>query len=94
MNNTKVNEALKEGCVEAQAAFEKIGLDDYATITSKLEFVIGSYENDMNPVGLHEIGSIALSDLKAYKEVKPRGVTKKVLDKLEKTIKKYEETYK
>ena len=94
MDNVKVNEALKGVCIDAIETFEKINLEDFTAIKEKLKWVIGSYEFDKNPTGLHEVGNSALISLKAFKVEKPRGgVTKKVLDKLEKSLKKYEEVY-
>lgn len=82
-----VNEKLKQSCEEAVVAFQKLKTDSYNDIQSKLEWCIGSFENDNNPVGLHEYGTKSLEVLKSAKAKQPRKVTKKVIDNLEKAIK-------
>ena len=81
-----VNEKLKQSCEEAVLAFQKLKTDEYADLQSKLEWCIGSFENDKNPVGLHEYGLKSLNVLKTIKAEQPRKVTKKVIDDLEKAI--------
>ena len=86
----KVNESLKDACADSLDALRKLKDDTFGEINSKLEYVIGSYEFDKNPVGLHEIGQNALSIMKKFKEQNPRKLSKKVIDKMEKSISKYE----
>ena len=52
-----------------------------------LPVCLGSFENDKNPVGLHEFGVKSLKILKDVKVKQPRKVNKKVIDGLEKSIK-------
>ena len=87
MSDAKQNQKIEKACAAALEKFQKIGLDKYADIQSKLEYVLGSYQYDGNPVGLYEIGAKALKDLKKYKKEKPRLVSKKLIDDLEKAIK-------
>jgi len=54
--------------------FEKSEDPKYSEIQSKLEFVVGSYNFDKNPVGLYEIGNIALKVLKDIKKKDPKKV--------------------
>jgi hypothetical protein len=87
MTLAKQNQKIEKAC---EAAFEKlqnIGLEKFADVQSKLEFVLGSYRYDGNPVGLYEIGSMALKALKKYKKEKPRSVSKKLIDDLDQAIK-------
>lgn len=77
---------IEKACKEAKEKFEKIGLDEYSEIQSKLEYVLGSYQYDGNPEGLYEIGEMALNALKEYKEQKPRAVSKKLIDDISKAI--------
>ncbi len=65
---------------------KKVGADDYTATISGLEFCLGSYNYDKNPVGLYEYGAKALADLKAIRDKKPRQVAQKLLDGLEKAI--------
>ncbi|MEZ5083327.1 MAG: hypothetical protein R2750_07755 [Bacteroidales bacterium] len=81
-----VNEKLKQSCEEAVVALQKLKIDSYNDIQSKLEWCIGSFENDKNPVGLYEYGVKSLEILKTVKAEQPRKVTKKVIDNLENAI--------
>ena len=54
------NEKLEKACKDALAQFEKIGDEKFYEIRSKLEFVLGSYGFDGNPVGLQEYAKKSL----------------------------------
>jgi hypothetical protein len=82
------NEKLRNAIVNAFETFKKIADEKNAEIQSKLEFVIGSYDFDQNPVGLYEFGKKALPILKKIKEKNTKKVTKKVIDDLEKALAK------
>jgi hypothetical protein len=83
----EINEKLKKSCQDALLAMQKLKSDETSEIQSKLEWCIGSYENDKNPAGLHDIGVKSLDMLKKVKQKQPKKVTKKVIDDLEKSIK-------
>lgn len=87
MSDATLNQKIEKACEAALDKFQKLGLDSFTDIQSKLEFVLGSYRFDGNPVGLYEIGEKALSELKKIKKAKPRLVAKKLIDALEKAIK-------
>ena len=87
MGDTKQKLKIEKACEAALEKFQKISLDKYADVQSKLEYVLGSYRFDGNPVGLYEVGAVALKSLKAYKKEKPRAVAKKLVDDLEKALK-------
>lgn len=87
MSDIKQNQKIEKACEAALEKFDKIGHEKYADIKSKLEYVLGSFRYDGNPVGLHEIGAKALKELKKYKKEKPRLVSKKLIDSLEKALK-------
>jgi len=80
------NLKIEKACEEALTKIKQIGADDFNDVQSKLEYVIGSYRFDRNPVGLYEIGAMALTKLKKYKEAKPKQVSKKLIDDLEKAL--------
>jgi hypothetical protein len=82
------HEKLRNACVKAFETFVKINEEANAEIQSKLEFVIGSYDFDNNPVGLYEFGKKALKILTKIKEKNTKKVTKKVIDDLEKALAK------
>lgn len=85
----EINEKLKKSCQDAVVAMQKLNTEETTEVQSKLEWCIGSYEFDKNPVGLHEMGLQSLDLLKEIKQKQPRKVTKKVIDGLEKSIKYY-----
>jgi len=87
MGDAKNNLKIEKACEAALEKFQKMGLEKYADIQSKLEYVLGSYRYDGNPVGLYEIGEMALKSLKKYKKEKPRLVSKKLIEDLEKALK-------
>ena len=84
--NTK-NEKLKNACKAALQTFQKLGNSEHDEIKSKLEFVIGSYEFDKNPVGLVEYGNKALTILNDIKKKNPKKITQKVITDLETSLK-------
>jgi len=84
-----VNPKLEKACKDALAQFEKIGDEKYYDIRSKLEFVLGSYGFDGNPVGLYEYAKKSAAMLKKYKEKHPRQISKKMLDSIEKAVEDY-----
>ena len=87
MSDAKQNQKIEKACEAALEKFQKIGLEKYADIQSKLEYVLGSFRYDSNPVGLYEIGTLALKELKKYQKEKPRLVSKKLIDGLENALK-------
>ena len=81
-------EKLRDACQAAFLTFQKIKSSEFSDIQSKLEFCIGSYDFDKNPVGLYEYGEQAVRLLKKYREKNPRKVTQKVITDLEKNLAK------
>lgn len=76
--------AIEKSCIEAREKLSKIGIEDQ--IQSELDWVLGSYGFDKNPVGLYEVGGKALNALKDYKGQKPRSIAKKVITDFEKAL--------
>ena len=89
MSNT-VNEKLFKNCEIALETLKKVNDPDTTELQTKLEWCVGSFSFDGNPVGLHEFGVVALQTLKDIKNENPKKVTKKVIDDLEKSIASYE----
>lgn len=83
----QVNEKLRKSCEDAIVVFQKLNKNETNELQAKLEWCIGSYSYDNNPVGLHEYGIQTLGVLKKIKSKEPRKVNKKVIDGLEKAIK-------
>ncbi len=86
MSEITAAEKIEKACEEAHEKFSKLGTEEFADILSKLEFVLVSYRADGNPVGLYEIGALALEQLNAYKKQKPRMVSKKLIETMEKAL--------
>jgi hypothetical protein len=83
------NQKLEKACKDALAQFEKIGEEQFYDIRSKLEFVLGSYGYDGNPVGLHEYAKKSSEMLKKFKKKFPRKVSKKLLDSIDSAVEGY-----
>ena len=81
---SEVKVLAEKACVDAKTKLEKLGIEE--NIQAELAWVVGSYNYDKNPVGLYEIGNKALVALKAYKDEKPRLVSKKFIADLEKAL--------
>ncbi len=73
---------VRNVCQEAAEAFRKLNNPEFSDIISRLEFCIGSYDFDQNPVGLFEHAKIAQKMLDDVKKSNPRKVSKKLLDDL------------
>lgn len=80
------SEKLRDACQLAMDTLKKIKNPQFNEIISKLEFVIGSYNYDKNPIGLIEFGKIAMGMLKEIKKKNPRKVSKDVINKLEESL--------
>jgi hypothetical protein len=80
------DEALRNACYNAFEFYQKNNSADTDNIKAKLEFVVGSYDYDKNPIGLFEIGRIALTHLKELKSKNPKKVSKKLIEDLEKNL--------
>jgi TfoX/Sxy family transcriptional regulator of competence genes len=80
------NQKLEKACKDALAQFEKLGDEQFYDIRSKLEFVLGSYGFDGNPVGLHEYAKKSSDILKKYKQKQPRKVSQKLLESIDSAV--------
>jgi hypothetical protein len=80
------SEKLRDACQLALDTFKKLKNPVFNEIIAKLEFVIGSYNFDKNPVGLIEFGKLALEMLQEVKKKNPRKFSKDVITKLEDSL--------
>ncbi len=80
------SDRLRDACELAVAAFQKLKQPEFDDIISKLQFCIGSYNFDNNPVGLVEYGYKALEMLKAVRKANPRKISKDLIRKLEENL--------
>jgi hypothetical protein len=77
------SERLRDACELAAQAFRKLDHTEFDEIIEKLDFCIGSYNFDKNPIGLVEYGYKAFEMLKEIKKNHPRKVSKALLSALE-----------
>lgn len=78
--------SLAKKCQEAVSKFDKMGDSKYTEIKEKLEWCIGSYNHDKNPTGLVEYGRQAADMLKQARTEKPKQISQKLIDDLEKAV--------
>lgn len=81
--------SLAKKCEEAVAKFDKLGDSKYNELKEKLEWCLGSYNHDKNPAGLVEYGRKAVDMLKEARNEKPKQVSQKLIDDLEKALAKF-----
>lgn len=79
-------EKFRNACEAASQVLAKLNKNEFNDLQSKLEYCIGSYDYDKNPVGLVEYGEIAFRELKAFKAQNPRKVNQKIIKDLEKNL--------
>lgn len=71
----------------SEEALEKLrSLSIEQELQNDIEWCLGSYRADGNPVGLYAAAERALSALKSEKEKKTKGVTAKLITDLEKSL--------
>jgi hypothetical protein len=70
-----------------QDALEKLkGLDIDRQLQNDIEWCLGSYRADRNPVGLYDMAERALVIFREEKSKKTKGVTAKIITDLEKAV--------
>ena len=69
---------------EALDKLKSLGIE--SELQNDIEWCLGSYRADGNPVGLYAMAERALNVFKAEKEKKTKGVTTKMITDLEKAI--------
>jgi hypothetical protein len=85
-----INEQLEKACRETLNKFASLDDGGYGDIRSKLEYCLGSYGYDGNPIGLYECARDSSGLLKEYKEKNPRKVSKKLIEFVDKTVANFE----
>lgn len=64
---------------------QELGIEEQ--LQRDIQWCLGSYRSDNNPVGLYETVSKALTVFRNEKEKKTKGVTAKLISDLEKAVK-------
>lgn len=79
------NNNVEKVNIEALQKLQELGIEEQ--LQRDLEWCLGSYRADHNPVGLYETARKALFVFQAEKQRKTKGVTTKLINDLEKVIK-------
>jgi hypothetical protein len=75
---------IEQACQDALDKLKTLGIDQQ--LQSDIEWCLGSYRSDSNPVGLYAMAERALNIFKEEKAKKTKGVTAKTITDLEKII--------
>jgi hypothetical protein len=75
---------LEKVSEEALKKFQSLGIEQQ--LQADLEWCLGSYRHDRNPIGLIDIINQSLVVLKAEQARKTKGVTSKLITDLEKAV--------
>lgn len=79
------NNSIESVSEEALAKLRELGIQDQ--LQRDIQWCLGSYRADRNPVGLYNNAKKALAVFKDEKEKKTKGVTAKLISDLEKVVK-------
>ncbi|MEX1238521.1 MAG: hypothetical protein WEB30_02360 [Cyclobacteriaceae bacterium] len=78
------NNSIEKVNTEALQKLQELGIEEQ--LQRDLEWCLGSYQADHNPVGLYETARKAFSVFQVEKQKKTKGVTTKLINDLEKII--------
>lgn len=79
------NNNIEQVNADALQKLQELGIEDQ--LQRDLQWCLGSYRADHNPIGLYETARKALTVLQAEKEKKTKGVTTKLINDLQKIVK-------
>lgn len=80
----KAGNNIEQVNVEALQKLQELGIEEQ--LQRDLEWCLGSYRADRNPVGLYETARKALTVFQTEKQKKTKGVTAKLINNLEKVV--------
>ena len=79
------NQQIEKAC---ETALNKLkGLNLEIPLQAEIQWCLGSYRQDRNPVGLYQMANRALKVFKAEQDKKTKGITAKLIGDLEKALK-------
>jgi hypothetical protein len=81
---TASNNSIEKVSEEALGKLQELGIEEQ--LQRDLQWCLGSYRADGNPVGLYDTAQQALAVFKNEKEKKTKGVTAKLITDLEKAV--------
>lgn len=76
---------IVKACESALAVLIELNIE--YQLQSEINWCLGSYNNDRNPIGLYQMAERSLIVLKEEKAKKTKGVTPKLIGDIEKAIK-------
>ena len=83
-SNTSGNNNIEKVSEETLQKLQALGIEDQ--LQRDIEWCLGSYRADNNPVGLYDSVRRALAVFRNEKEKKTKGVTAKLISDLEKAV--------
>lgn len=78
------SDKIEKACEEALEKLKSLGIEQQ--LQNDIEWCLGSYKADKNPVGLYLMAERALAVFQEEKTKKTKGVTAKMVTDLEKAI--------
>jgi hypothetical protein len=75
---------VEQACQDALEKLKALGIDQQ--LQHDLEWCLGSFRSDNNPVGLYQMAERALTIFREEKLKKTKGVTSKMITDLEKVL--------
>lgn len=79
------NQLIEDVCIASLAKLQELELD--YQLQSEINWCLGSFHNDGNPVGLYLMAERALSIFKAEHNAKRKGIAPKLIEDIEKALK-------
>lgn len=76
--------AIEKLCIEGLKKLQELGIEQQ--LQSDIEWCLGSYKHDHNPVGLYEMAGKIVDVYTAEKAKKTKGVTAKMISDIEKIL--------
>ena len=83
-STTSSEELIVKACIASLGKLSEMNLDHQ--LQSEINWCLGSYQNDGNPVGLYEMASRCLALFKEAKASKIKGITPSLITDLEKAV--------
>jgi len=76
--------SIEQVCVDTLSKLKELGIHEQ--LQNDIEWCLGSYRSDGNPVGLYSMAEQALTVFQEERAKKSKGVTAKMVSDLEKAI--------
>jgi hypothetical protein len=76
--------SIEKACTAALAKLKELNIDE--SLQSEIQWCLGSYQSDKNPIGLYQMAKRAIAVFTVELANKTKGVTAKLVTDLEKAI--------